>query len=237
MPRPRAGDQQGVSLVELMVAVFGGGVLLLGLFSLYRATAVAFDESSSQAALQRLGTLALQTITRQARRASDIAFNTCAPAGTTSRSLQLTVSDTSPPSLPPGQLGTYCYYAGNGANGAPAGALCQRFTPVVNGVAGAPGACWNLLGASQPGLVRRTGQAAGVVLVQQTSPPKPICPLTLSDAAGNPVAGGQAIASGVHCLALAEGSVPGGQPTGDVAFAITDGLNSMTFTASLMPQN
>jgi prepilin-type N-terminal cleavage/methylation domain-containing protein len=231
IPR-RPLDDRGLTMVELLVAVAIGGVVLTGMFSLYRAAAYAFVEASSQAALQRQGTLALEAITSQGWRASTIAFNTCAPAGTTSRSLQLTVSDTTPASLPAAQLGTYCYYAGNGANGAPAGALCQQFTP-TGGVADP---CWNLLDGPQAELLRRTGQA-GVWLVQQTNPVTPVCPRNPTDAAGNPVAGGEAIASGAHCVALGQSTGPGGQDAGDVAFAITDGVNSMTFSASLMLRN
>jgi len=219
-------------MVELLLAVSIGAVVLLGVFSMYRAMAGVLNEASSQAALQRQATLALQVITSQGWRASSIAFNTCAPAGTTSRSMQLTVSDTSPASLPATQLGTYCYFAGNGANGAPAGALCQRFTP-LGGVAGP---CWNLLSGPQPALMRQTAQP-GVALIQQTAPADPLCPMNPTDAAGGPVAGGQAIATGAHCLALGQSTGPGGQETGDVAFAITDGFSSMTFTASLMLRN
>jgi prepilin-type N-terminal cleavage/methylation domain-containing protein len=231
VPR-RPLDDRGLTMVELLVAVAIGGVVLMGMFSLYRAAAYAFVEASSQAALQRQGTLALEAITSQGWRASTITFNTCAPAGTTSRSLQLTVNDTTPASLPAAQLGTYCYYAGNGANGAPAGALCQQFTP-VGGVADS---CWNLLDGPQTELIRRTGQA-GVWLVPQTNPATPVCPRNPTDAAGNPVAGGQAIANGVHCVALGQSTGAGAQDTGDVAFAITDGVNSMTFSASLMRRN
>ena len=232
MSSRRRPDQRGLTMVELLLAVSVGLVVLLGVFSMYRATANALNEASSQAALQRQGTLALQVITSQGWRASSIAFNTCAPAGTTSRSIQLTVSDTSPASLPATQLGTYCYFAGNGANGAPAGALCQRFTP-VGGVAGP---CWNLLAGPQPALIRQTAQP-GVSLIQQTNPADPLCPKNPTDAAGSPVAGGQALATGVHCLALGQSTGPGDQDTGDVAFAITDGVSSMTFTASLMLRN
>ena len=230
---PRRGpDERGLTVLELLIAVAIGSVVLMGMFSLYRATASAFNESSSQASLQRQGTLALQVITNPGWRASGIAFNACAPAGTTSRSIQLTVNDTDPPSLPATQLGTYCYYAGNEANGAPPGALCQQFTP-VGGVAGP---CWNLLYAPQPALIRQATQP-GVALIQQTALGTSLCPLNPSDAIGTLVPGGEAIAAGVHCLALGQNTGPGGQNTGDVAFAITDGVNSMTFAATLMLRN
>ena len=232
MSSRRRADQRGFTVIELLLAVAIGAVVLMGVFSMYRATANALRESSSQAALQRQGALALQAITRQALRASSIAFNTCAPAGTTSRSFQLAVTDTTPASLAAAEVGTYCYYAGNGANGAAVGALCQRLTP-VGGVAGP---CWNLLASPQPALIQQTAQP-GVSLIPQTSPADPLCPKNPTDAAGNPVAGGQAIATGVHCLALGRSAGPGGQDMGDIAFAITDGFSSMTFTASLMLRN
>ncbi len=143
-----------------------------------------------------MGTLALQAITSAPSSPRPIALNpspACAPAGTTGRTLQLTLTDTAPTSLPASQLGTYCYYAGNGANGAPAGALCQRFTPA----GGTPGSCRNLLGRAQPELVGRTGQAAGVVLVRQTSPANRFCPqnTAATDVNGATVAAAGAIAT------------------------------------------
>ena len=233
----RGGGQRGFGLLELLVGVSLGTVVLMGLFSVYVATVRALDESGSQAALQRVGNLAIQAITRQAQWAQSIVLNpnpSCAPAGTTGRVLQLTVDDIAVsmglgPSLPTAQLGTYCYYAGNGANGATAGALCQGFTP-KGGVAGG---CWNLLAAAQPGLFRPLGGARGVFLILQTNPANLFCPSNSDNTA---------IASGAYCLALAQSTVPGStQFSGDVAFAITDnptdGSRGMTFTESLMLRN
>lgn len=232
MSRRRGSDERGVTLIELMVASAIGVVVLMGVFSMYGVTRTSFEQSSSQAYLQRQGTLALQALQRQAQRAATTIYNTCAPAGTTSRSLLLTVNDTTPPSLPAAEIGDYCYYAGNGANGAAAGALCERFALNTGGVLGPFGPCRNLL-AGQGALVRQTGQA-GVSLITQSSPADPLCPRNTTDAGGTLVSGGQAIATGTHCLALGQVA---GTTTGDVAFAITDGLNAMTFTASLMLRN
>jgi Tfp pilus assembly protein PilW len=241
MSRRLASDERGITLLELLIVVVVGTVVLFGLSFLYVATVRAFGESSSQAALQRVGALTLQTITRRAQLASAIALNpspACAPGGTTGRTLQLTLTDIAPTSLPASQMGTYCYYSGNGANGAPAGALCQRFTPT----GGAPGACWNLLAAAQPGLVHKTGQTAGVVLIRQTTPANTFCPQNTmaTDVNGAVVSAVGPIATGVYCLDLAQVFPPPGQAgnvTGNVAFGITDGLSSMTFTASLMRRN
>ena len=235
MSRRRGRDERGVTLVELMLASAIGVVVLMGVFSMYGVTRTSFEQSSSQAYLQRQGTLALQAIQRQAQRASTSTVQAapgCAPTGTTGRSLLLTVNDTTPASLPAAEIGDYCYYAGNGANGAAAGALCERFALNTGGVLGPFGPCRDLL-SGQGALVRQTGQA-GVSLIVQSNPSDPLCPRNTTDAAGTPVAGGQAIAAGTHCLALGQVA---GSATGDVAFAITDGLNAMTFTASLMLRN
>jgi hypothetical protein len=60
-------DQQGLSLVELLVAAMLTTVVAGGLFSAYVATTRSFGESSAQAALQRQGTLVLEEIGRQVR--------------------------------------------------------------------------------------------------------------------------------------------------------------------------
>ncbi len=238
----RRTGERGATLLELLLAIgVAGAVVLLGLSSLYVATVRAFNESSSQVALHRVGALALHTITQRAQLASSIALNpspACAPGGTTGRTLQLTLTDSAPTSLPAAQLGTYCYYAGNGANGAPPGALCQRFTAT----GGSPGACWNLLAAAQPELVGRTGQVAGVVLIRQTSPANRFCPQNTlaTDVNGATVSAGGSIAAGQYCLDLAQVYPPPGQAgnvTGNVAFGISDGVSSLTFMSTLMRRN
>jgi prepilin-type N-terminal cleavage/methylation domain-containing protein len=229
MVRRTAADQRGVTLLELLVVVgVAGAVILGGLSTFYVATVRAFSDSTSQVALQRVGTVALQAISSRAQLASAMTLDpspACAPAGTTGRTLLLTLTDT-------------CYYAGNGANGAPAGALCQRFTQA----GGTPGTCRNLLAAPQPGLARRTGQAAGVILIRQTSPVSPFCPANtaVTDVNGNTVSAAGAIGTGVYCLDLGHVfPAPGqaGNVMGNVAFGITDGVSAMTFTSSLMRRN
>ena len=228
MIRRAAFGQRGVTLLELLVVVGVAGVVILGgLSTFYVATVRAFSDSTSQVALQRVGTVALQAISSRAQLASAMTLDpspACAPAGTTGRTLQLTLTDTAPTSLPASQLGTYCYYAGNGANGAPVGALCQRFTPA----GGSPGTCRNLLAAPQPGLARRTGQVAGVILIRQTSPASSYCPANtaVTDVNGNTVSAAGAIGNGLYCLDLGHvfpGPGQAGNVTGNVAFGITDG--------------
>lgn len=220
-------DQRGFTLVELTLASVLGVVVLLGVFSLYLATTTAFDQSSSQATLQRQGTLAVDAIARQARRASAIARSCtpAAPAGT-GRVLEFTISDTTPLS----DVGSYCYYAGTGTS---AGALCERFTPA----GGAPRACSNLLGGPQSFLVRQTGQA-GITLILQ---PNAACPRNTRDnTTGQPVTTGEAIPAGQYCLALSVGPpapVTPADTNADIAFAITNGLDVMTFTVSLTRRN
>ena len=245
MAARRREGELGFTLIEVLVAVGALGLLVVGALAfMYVATVRALDESSSQAALQRTGTLALQTITRQAQWATQMTL-TCAnpavPAGTTGRSLEMYVTDNSLlalgggiVSLPAAQIGYYCFYAGNGSNGATAGALCQRFTPrPVGGALGTAGGCWNLLAATQPGLYRPSGGQPGVFLVLQTSPVSPLCP-TNTD--------GTAVANGQYCFALNQTSVTGSPlTTADIAFAITDNptdsSRGLTFTASLLKRN
>jgi prepilin-type N-terminal cleavage/methylation domain-containing protein len=222
--RPWA-DQRGFTLAELLVAAVVGAVVLLGLFSLYRATTTAFNQSSSQAYLQRQGTLALQEITRQAQRATKPiiveAPPVCAPAG--SRSLKLQVSQTSPvASIPSAEVGYYCYWA------SAAGQLCEGFSAS----SGPTGPCRDLL-ASSTGLLRQTGQTK-VTLILQTNPVDPRCPRNLTNPPGTQVAGGVAIAAGGRCLVLDRDA---GSTKGEVAFAITNGLDGMTFTTGLMLRN
>jgi type II secretory pathway pseudopilin PulG len=250
MSARRWKSQLGFTLLELLVSVAAGLLVVGGLSFLYVATVRALDESSSQAALQRTGALALQAITRQAQWATQISLtcsNPAAPGGTTGRTFEIYVTDTAPStifdpvsnpdpivSLPEAQTGYYCFYAGNGSNGAAAGALCQRFTPrPVGGDLGSPGPCWNLLAAPPPGVYRPSGGPPGLSLIQQTSPASPFCPANTD---------GTAIANGQYCFALNQTSVPGSsQVTADIAFAITDNptdpSRGMTFTASLMKRN
>lgn len=98
-------NERGFTLVELLVAAFLAGVVLLGASSLYVATTRAFDESSSQAALQRQGTLVMEELARQVRSATVITTTTC---NGHANSLQVTTAGV-----------THCYYVDAG------GELCQ----------------------------------------------------------------------------------------------------------------
>ncbi len=221
----RAHGQRGFTMVEVLVSAAAGFMVLLGLCSVYVVTVRAFTDSTSQASLQRVGALAIDAIMREAGRADSNPITApnpnCVPGGTTSRTLSFAVVT----NRELNQQRTICYYAGNGANGAPAGALCQR----IADEGGALSACRNLLAPSQP------GQSGDITLIRQTNPVSPFCPRATTDVGGTPVAGGQAIANNVHCLALSK--VNGTPQSGDIAFAITDGTSSMTFTASLILQN
>jgi prepilin-type N-terminal cleavage/methylation domain-containing protein len=233
MRRRLGRDDRGFTLAEMVVASAIGAIALLGMFTLYRSTTTAFNLSSSQAALQRTGTLALESIQRQGLRASTIAVAAapgCAPAGTTGRALQITVTDTTPSTLA-AEAGDYCYYAGLGTatNGAAAGALCQRFRPTGSVTWGS---CRDLIGGPVGGLVRETGQR-GVTLFTQPGAADTRCPNHSTNTSGNPVSGGTAIAAGQRCLAL--GQVAGNM--GEIAFALTDGRNIMTFSGSLALRN
>ncbi len=221
-------DQRGFTLAELLVAAVIGAVVLLGMFSLYGATTTAFNQSSSQAFLQRQGTLALQEITRQAQRATTITVQAppvCAPAGNSSLLLQ--VSQTSPASIPAAEVGYYCYWA------SAAGQLCEGFSAS----SGPTGPCRDLL-ASSAGPLRQTGQTKIKLILHANAAQQP-CPSNMTNPAGNLVSGGQPIPAGAYCLALDPPPIGSSAvyPRGEVAFAITDGLDGMTFSASLMLRN
>jgi prepilin-type N-terminal cleavage/methylation domain-containing protein len=222
----RWADQRGFTLAELLVAAVVGAVVLLGMFSVYRATTTSFNQSSSRAYLQRQGTLALQEIARQAQRASASAtvVGTCPPAGITP-SLALTVIDTIPPTpLPVAEIGTYCYYPASSANSLTACSsstpctLWERFTQKSNGSIRSRDL---LFGAT--GLMRQTGQR-GVSLLLQTSPADARCPTGVTT-------------SGKPCLTLSLTATLDLLGRADVVFAIGDGLDGMTFTASLKRRN
>ena len=65
------------------------------------------------------------------------------------------------------------------------------------------------------------------------------CPRYMTHSGGNSVPGGQVIAPDPYCLALDPPPIASGTvyPKGEVAFAITDGLDGMTFSTSLMLKN
>ncbi|MBI2529150.1 MAG: prepilin-type N-terminal cleavage/methylation domain-containing protein [Candidatus Rokubacteria bacterium] len=225
-------NQRGFSLIELTLASVIGVVVLLGVFSLYLATTSAFNQSSSHAYLQRQGTLAVDAIARRVRGASAIARSCtpAAPGGTTGRVVEITLSAPNP------EAGAYCYYAGNGLNGAEAGVLCERFTPS----GGATGLCRNLLAGPQASLLRQTGQT-GITLIQQTTPADTRCPRNTRYTTGvEAVPGGEAIAAGEYCLALSVGPpapVTPADTNADIAFFITDGVDGMAFSVSLTRRN
>jgi prepilin-type N-terminal cleavage/methylation domain-containing protein len=211
----RAG---GFTLIEVLVAAMLVGIIGVAFASFYLAMVNSFSWTSSENVLQRQGGLALDTIARQARRASTIATG-CAPAGSLGDSLQLTVT------APLSGAGTYCYYAGTGGNGAATGALCERFTPAAGGASG----CRDLLGEGQGGLLRKTLQSQ-LTVIRQTSPAHPACPRR--SAAGVPA--GVALAVNDYCLIL---TTPTTAPGIEVAFAITDGLAVRTFAATFNRRN
>jgi prepilin-type N-terminal cleavage/methylation domain-containing protein len=208
----------GFTLIEVLVASMIVGIIGVAFASFYLAMVNSFSWTSSENVLQRQGGLALETIARQARRASSISTG-CAPGGSLGDSLQLTVA------APLSGAGTYCYYAGTGANGATTGALCERFTPAAGGAS----ACRDLLGEGQGGLIRKTVQAR-LEVIRQSSPANPACPRR--SMAGQPA--GVALAVNDYCLIL---TTPAAAPGIEVAFAISDGLAVRTFAATVNRRN
>jgi prepilin-type N-terminal cleavage/methylation domain-containing protein len=208
----------GFTLMEVLVASMIVGIIGVAFASFYLAMVNSFSWASSETVLQRQGGLALETIARQARRASTIATG-CAPAGSLGDSLQLTVV------APLSGAGTYCYYAGTGTNGATTGALCERFTPAAGGAS----ACRDLLGEGQGALARKTLQSS-LTVIRQSSPANPACPRR--SVAGQPA--GVALAVNDYCLIL---TTPASAPGIEVAFAISDGLAIRTFAATVNRRN
>jgi prepilin-type N-terminal cleavage/methylation domain-containing protein len=185
-------SERGFTLIELLVALLIGVIVFLAIGSFYLSTVRFYDQSSAQTTLQRQATLALEEMARQIRPASTI-DTACAGL--------LRVVNAN---------GTFCYYAGTGANNAPAGALCQA----LNG-----GVCRDLLAGGETMNLIVGGDGAGslIRLVTQPNPVDPRCP---------------AVAAGQFCLQLAPAAT-----SADVAFAITDGLNVTTFSVRLMQRN
>jgi type IV pilus assembly protein PilW len=119
-------DRRGFTLLELLIATLSGGIVLLGLFSLYVATHRSYLQTDSQAELQRKGTLAMEEIARQVRPATGLALGCNGP-----NSLQVTNGSA-----------TRCYFAGTDSS--TAGQLCE-----VLGDSG----CRNLLSGARVGIV------------------------------------------------------------------------------------
>lgn len=70
-------SDRGFSLTELLVAAAIGAVVLLGIGTFYLSTLRFYEQSSTQAALQRQATLALEEMARQIRPAQALVLDTC----------------------------------------------------------------------------------------------------------------------------------------------------------------
>lgn len=113
-------SERGYTLLEILVTFALLLIVMLGIGSLYLATARSFRESDSQAMLQRQGTLALGEIARQVRNATGATPLSSGCSGL--NSLQVTTAAT-----------TYCYYVGA------AGQLCEAVGATCRNIlAGAP---------------------------------------------------------------------------------------------------
>src|SRR5262245_31495016 len=84
-------DQRGVTILEALVASVVVAFAGLALTSFYLAMVNSFAWAHSETVLQRQGSLVLDVIGRQSRRASNVAAG-CAPAGSVGDSLQVTVA-------------------------------------------------------------------------------------------------------------------------------------------------
>ena len=72
-------DQRGVTMVELLVTVFLGAVIMLGVASFYWRATRAWVASNTQVAMQRQATLAQQELTRVVQASDGILGGTCGP--------------------------------------------------------------------------------------------------------------------------------------------------------------
>jgi hypothetical protein len=189
-------DQRGFSVIEILLASLAGGIILLGLGSLYVAATRAFGEADSQASLQRQGTLALQEISRRIQSGAGSGAITTATCNGQANSVQVTTPD-----------GTFCFYAGP-AGTADTGKLCEY-------TVGGDGGCRDLLyGALQ----RRVPWSTQIALLIQPVSPSPNCP--------NGVAANKGCFVGA---VLDPDAITGTGTTAELQFAITDGLNVMSF--------
>jgi hypothetical protein len=196
-------SQQGVTMLEALLSTIGAGIIFLGLLSAYLATTRTFAESSSQAALQRQGTMALQEIGHRVR--SGMPPNAVKDQITCRghpNSVEVAIpTDANFPN------GTVCYYAGS------SGQIWQAST--TTGAECTDTTCWNLLAEklqfSPPGWT-------GISLWTQPATADARCP------AG--------VAAGTPCFVMAP-DPPGSTTQATVAFTITDGINVMPFSISL----
>ncbi|MCI0547805.1 MAG: prepilin-type N-terminal cleavage/methylation domain-containing protein [Candidatus Rokubacteria bacterium] len=80
---PQAGDQRGISLIELLVASSIFALVAAALGMLYLSVGRAYDTGSGQAYIQRLGSLIEQDLSRQISAASEVSVRVeerCGPA-------------------------------------------------------------------------------------------------------------------------------------------------------------
>ena len=149
-------NQRGITIIEVLVTTLAASFVFLGVGSLYVATTRTFAESTSQASLQRQGTLVLQELGQRIRSGVGSIPMRSVVCNGQANSVQVTTVD----------YGTLCYYAGLTGT-ADAGKLCEY---AVGGNAG----CRDLLyGALQ------SGAATPVrLLIQSAEPagPSPSCP-------------------------------------------------------------
>jgi prepilin-type N-terminal cleavage/methylation domain-containing protein len=89
-------DDRGFTLLELLVAGAIGSVVLLGIGGYYLSTLRFYDQSSSQAFLQRQASLAIEEMARQIRPANALTRGVC---NADPNALQVTNS-----------LGVFCFY-------------------------------------------------------------------------------------------------------------------------------
>jgi hypothetical protein len=203
-------DHRGITIIEVLVTTLAAGIIFLGLGSMYVVTQRVYGESTSQASLQRQGTLVLQELGQRIRSGVGSTRIRSVICNGQANSVQVTTV----------QDGTLCYYAGVTGT-ADEGRLCEY---TVGGGAG----CRDLLyGALQPRVPYSTPIR---LLIQSDDPasPKPSCPRNKA---------GQDLPHDGGCF---RGTVidENGDPVAvsgraRFQFTITDGLTVMPFDITL----
>jgi hypothetical protein len=142
-------DQRGITIIEVLVTTLAAGIIFLGLGSMYVVTTRVYGESTSQASLQRQGTLVLQELGQRIRSGVGSTAIASVNCNGQEKSVQVTTVDL-----------TLCYYAG--VKGTPdEGKLCEY------GGAGCRDLLHGALRARDPKPIR---------LLIQAVAPSPNCP-------------------------------------------------------------
>lgn len=207
-------DQRGITIIEVLVTTLAAGIIFLGLGSMYVVTTRVYGESTSQASLQRQGTLVLQELGQRIRSGVGSTPIRSVICNGQANSVQVTTLD----------YGTVCYYAGVTGT-ADEGKLCEY---TVGGGAG----CRDLLhGALQRNLLYGAVQSDAstpIRLLIQPAPASPSCPRDMN---GDDLSQDSGCFLGTVIDATSAPVAVSGRA--QFKFTITDGLTVMRFEITL----